>query len=44
MLAKLRWAIRGVGALAYRRLCARCGRTGQAHWGFGSCFRFKERS
>lgn len=35
------WWVRGVqSAEDYRVLCARCGKTGQAHWA-GGCRRFK---
>jgi len=37
------WFIRGVKGNYYRRICARCGFTGQAHWGLKECkcIRFK---
>ena len=39
---KLRWWIRGVTRPGdYRGICARCGNTGQAHWEFSGCWRFK---
>jgi hypothetical protein len=35
------WLIRGGGDENYRKLCRRCDRTGQAHWGWRGCIRFK---
>ena len=35
------WWIRGVKARDYRRVCARCDRTGQAHWALTDCRRFR---
>jgi len=35
------WIIRGVGAADFRALCSRCGRTGQSHWSWKGCWRFK---
>lgn len=43
-LRTLWWRIRGVGAHDYRRLCRRCGRTGQAHWHVRGCWRFAKES
>jgi hypothetical protein len=40
-LRRLWWWIRGVGYFDFRRICARCGRTGQAHFGLAGCIRFK---
>ena len=35
------WWIRGVHGADYRRLCRRCGRTGQLHWTWQGCRRFQ---
>jgi hypothetical protein len=35
------WWVRGVGSFDFRRLCSRCGRTGQAHYHWAGCLRFK---
>ena len=39
---RLKWRIRGVGlGEDYRTLCRRCGRTGQVHFEWKGCWRFK---
>jgi hypothetical protein len=35
------WWLRGVTAQNYRKLCKRCGNTGQMHWSWRGCWRFK---
>jgi len=37
------WFFRGVDTANYRKICARCGRTGQVHYDIKGCIRFKER-
>jgi len=37
----LYWRIRGVSGQDFRKLCLRCGGTGQAHFGWRICWRFK---
>ena len=39
--AEIRWRLRGVGVREFRALCARCGRTGQAHWTGRGCWYFR---
>ena len=35
------WWMRGVNAETYRKLCSRCGKTGQVHMTDEGCWRFK---
>lgn len=40
-LNNLWWQVRGVDSCDYRKLCAFCGASGQAHWSLNGCLRFR---